>query len=196
MENTDKSLIDAHCQGNRTAFAEIVRRYGDGVLGFLIRMSGSREQAEDLFQETFKRVHEKAYTFRGERFKSWLFAIATRLAIDNLRRGRRLRLVSLSQNVDCDNGACEQLNAVAVAEGCYEPSEEAAMAEQKEQVRQAIETLPPRQRATLVLAYYQQLSYREAAEMLGCSVGTVKTQMSRVLRTLAQKLPDISGEVK
>jgi RNA polymerase sigma-70 factor (ECF subfamily) len=196
MENTDKSLIDAHCQGDGTAFAEIVRRYGQGVFGYLMRMSGSREQAEDLVQETFRRVHEKAHTFRGERFKSWLFAIATRAAIDNLRRHSRLRFVSLNRTVDCDDGACEQLNAVAVAEGCYEPSEEAAMAERKEQVRQAIKMLPARQRATLVLAYYQQLSYREVAEVLGCSIGTVKTQMSRALRTLAQRLPDISGEVK
>ena len=59
-----------------------------------------------------------------------------------------------------------------------------------------IEMLPARQRATLVLAYYQQLTYREVAEMLGCSIGAVKTQMSRALRTLAQKLPDISGEAK
>ncbi len=196
MNNTDRSLIDAHCQGDGTAFTEIVRRYGDSVLGFLIRMSGSREQAEDLFQETFKRVYEKAHTFRGERFKNWLFMIATRLAIDNLRRRRRLRLVSLNQTVDCDNGACEQLNTVAVTEGRYEPSEEAAMDEQKEQVRRAIEMLPARQRATLALAYYQQLSYREVAKVLGCSIGTVKTQMSRALRTLAQRLPDISGEVK
>jgi RNA polymerase sigma-70 factor (ECF subfamily) len=196
MSNTDRSLIDAHCQGDGTAFTEIVRRYGDSVLGYLMRMSGSREQAEDLFQETFKRVYEKAHTFRGERFKSWLFAIATRLAIDNLRRRSRLRLVSLNQTDDCDNGACERLNTVAVAEEGGEPSEEAAVAEQKEQVRQAISMLPARQRATLVLAYYQQLGYREVAEVLGCSVGTVKTQMSRALRTLAQRLPDISEEVK
>ena len=102
-----------------------------------MRMSGSREQAEDLFQETFKRVYEKAHTFRGTQFKSWLFTIATRVAIDNLRRRRRLRLVSLSQTVDCADGTCEQLNTVAATKGCYGPSEEAAMAEQKEQVRQA-----------------------------------------------------------
>jgi len=159
-------------------------------------MSGSREQADDLFQETFKRVHEKAHTFRGTQFKSWLFTIATRVAIDSLRRRGRLRLVSLSQNVDCADGTCELLNTVVMTEGCYGPSQEAVMAEQKEQVRQAIEMLPVRQRAALVLAYYQQLSYREVAEMLGCSIGAVKTQMSRALRTLAQKLPDISGEVK
>jgi RNA polymerase sigma-70 factor (ECF subfamily) len=196
MDNTDRSLIDAHCQGDGTAFTEIVRRYGQGVFGYLMRMSGSREQAEDLFQETFKRVHEKAHTFRGIQFKSWLFTIATRVAIDNLRRRRRLRLVSLSQTVDCADGTCEQLNTIATTKGCCGPSEEAAMAEQKEQVRQAIEMLPARQRATLVLAYYQQLTYREVAELLGCSIGSVKTQMSRALRTLAQRLPDISEEVK
>ena len=196
MDNTDRSLIDAHCRGDGLAFAELVRRYGGSVLGYLVRMSGSREQADDLFQETFKRVHEKAHTFRGTGFKSWLFTIATRVAIDNLRRRRRLRLVSLNQNVDCAEGTCEQLNTIAVTEGCNEPSQEAVMAEQKEQVRRAIEMLPARQRAALVLSYYQQLSYREVAEMLGCSIGAVKTQMSRALRTLAQRLPDVSGDFK
>ena len=76
---------------------------------------------------------------------------------------------------------------------CFEPSEAAIRSEQKEQVRQAVEELPNRQRATLVLAYYQQLSYSEVADVLGCSTGTVKVHMSRALRTLAQRLPDISG---
>jgi len=196
METTDKSLIDAHRQGDRTAFGELLRRYGDSVLGYLMRMSGNREQAEDLFQETFKRVHEKADTFRGTGFKSWLFTIATRVAIDALRRRRRLRVVSLNQRLDCTDGGDEQSGAVAVADSSYEPSQEAIRAEQTRQVRGAIELLPAKQRATLVLAYYQQLSYPEVAEVLGCSIGTVKTQMYRALRTLAQRLPDISGGEK
>ncbi len=196
MENTDRSLIDAHRQGDKTAFGELVRRYGDSVLGYLMRMTGSREQAEDLFQETFKRVHEKAHTLRGNHFKSWLFTIATNVAIDGMRRRRRLKVVSLNQKLDCADERCEELGAVAVADNRYEPSQEAIRAEQKEQVRQAIESLPANQRATLVLAYYQQLSYREVAEALGCSIGTVKAQMYRALKTLAQRLPDVSGEVK
>jgi len=196
MDNTDRSLIDAHCRGDRTAFGEIVRRYGDGIFGYLVRMTGSRHQADDLFQETFKRVHEKARTFRGGQFRSWLFTIATRIAIDSLRRRGRLRFVSLNQDIDCAEGNCELQPMAAVAESCSEPSDEAAKAEQKEQVRRAVELLPARQRAALVLAYYQQLSYSEVAEVLGCSVGTVKTQMSRALRTLAQRLPDISGDVE
>ena len=192
MDSTDKSLIDAHLQGGPTAFGELVRRYGDSVLGYLMRMSNNREQAEDLFQETFKRVHEKAYTFRGDHFKPWLFKIATRVAIDNLRRRSRLRVVSLNQKLDCADTEEQELGAVAVADDSYEPSDEAIKAEQAELVQQAIQSLPKRQRATLVLAYYQQLSYPEVATVLGCSIGTVKTQMYRALRKLAKRLPDIS----
>jgi RNA polymerase sigma-70 factor (ECF subfamily) len=191
MENTDKSLIDAHLKGDSTAFSELVRRYGDSVLGYLIRMSGNRQQAEDLFQETFKRVHEKAHTFRGSQFKSWLFTIATRVAIDGFRRHKQLRIVSLDQKLSCDGENCQELGAVAVVENGDDPSQEAIKAEQKEQVRQAIELLPEKQRTTLVLAYYQQLSYPEVAAVLGCTIGTVKKQMFRALKTLAQKLPDI-----
>ncbi len=191
MENTDKSLIEAHCQGDPTAFSELVRRYGDSILGYLMRMSGNHHQAEDLFQETFKRVHEKAHTFRGGKFKSWLFTIATHVAIDGMRRRRRMQVVSLNQRLDCTYQDREELSSVALADDSCEPSQEAAKAEQAEQVRDAIESLPARQRATLVLAYYQQLSYPKVAKVLGCSLGTVKTQMYRALRTLGQKLPDV-----
>jgi len=196
MENIDRSLIDAHLKGNATAFGEIVRRYGDSVLGYLTRMAGNRERAEDLFQETFKKVHEKAHTFRGGQFKSWLFKIATHVAIDGLRRRRRLKVVSLNQKLDCNNHNRKEFIAVAVANNSHNPSQEVMKTEQAEQVRQAIESLPEKQRATLILAYYQQLSYPEVAEVLGCSVGTVKTQMYRALRTLAKRLPDIGEGLK
>ena len=189
MENTDKSLIEAHCNGDPMAFSELVRRYGDGMFGYLMKMSKNRQEAEDLFQETFKRVHEKAHTFRGPQFKGWLFKIATRVTLDGLRRGKRTKTVSLNQQLDCDNPNSEQLGTVALADNSCNPSEQALKAEQTEQVRRAINLLPERQRATLVLAYYQQLSYPDVAEVLGCSVGTVKTQMFRALKTLAQKLP-------
>ena len=193
MENTDKSLIEAHCRGDSAAFGELVRRYGDGILGYLTKMSRNRHEAEDLFQETFKRVHEKAHTFRGSQFKNWLFTIATNAAIDGMRKGKRTQMVSLNQKLDCTEQDGEELSSVALADDSREPSQEAVKAEQIQQVRDAIMTLPSRQRATLVLAYYQQLSYTEVAKILGCSLGTVKTQMFRALKTLGQKLPDVQG---
>ncbi|OHB67675.1 MAG: hypothetical protein A2Y76_12960 [Planctomycetes bacterium RBG_13_60_9] len=192
MGSSDESLIAAHLTGDPTAFRELVRRYGDGVLGYLFRMTGSRDQAEDLFQETFKRVHEKAQTFRGGSFKSWLFTIAARVSIDNARRRKRTATVSLSQAIDCDEENPSPL-ANAVVDCGPDPAEEAVRQEQKEQVLRAIESLPVRQRATLVLAYYQHLSYQEVADTMGCSIGAVKTQMSRALAKLARKLPDSVG---
>ena len=196
MERTDKSLVEAHCQGNETAFTELVRRYGGIVLGYLVQMCGNREQAEDFFQETFKCVHEKAHTFRGTHLKPWLLTISTRVAINGLRKDKGLKVVSLNQQTDCTDKDCGESGAVAILDNSCNPLDEAVNAERKEQVRQAIGFLPTRQRATLILAYYQQLSYPEVATVLGCSVGTVKTQMYRALRTLAQKLPEFGGETK
>ena len=196
VQETDKNLLNAHCRGDPAAFGELVRRHGGSLLGYLMRMCANREQAEDFFQETFKRVHEKADTLRKDRFKSWLFSIATRVAIDGLRRRSRLKLVSLNQQFDCNDGGREPLSEIAVADSTHNPVEQAVKAEEARQVREAVASLPAKQRATLVLAYYQQLSYREVAEVLGCSIGTVKSQMFRALRTLAQRLPDISGEGK
>ncbi len=196
MERTGQSLIQAHCRGCPTAFAELVRRYGGSVLGHLVQVSGSREQAEDLFQETFKRVHQKAHTFRGPRLKPWLLSIATRVAINGLRKNRRTKLLSLDQETHFANGNCEHSGVVTIVDNSSNPLDEVVRAEQKQQVREAISFLPMRQRATLVLAYYQQLSYPEVAQAMGCSIGTVKTQMYRALRTLAKKLPEPGGETK
>lgn len=196
MENSDKSLIDAHLKGDSTAFGVLVRRYGDNLLSYLTRISGSKELAEDLFQETFKRVHEKAHTFRSSRFKSWLYKIATNVAIDCIRRISKVRVISLEQRADCDGENCNEPGAVAVADDSYEPSQEAIKTENKEKVRRAIELLPARQKATLVLVYYQQLNYPQVAEILGCSIGTVKTQMFRALKTLADRLPEISEGIE
>ncbi len=195
MDSTDESLIAAYCQGDKTAFGEIVRRYADSMLGYLTRMSRDREEAQDLFQETFRRVHEKAHTFAGGAFKNWLFTIATNVAIDGLRRRKRLRLVSLNQPVDCADSD-EEFGAAIAADNRCNPYDQAIKAEQAEKVKQAIELLPARQRATLILAYYQQLSYGQIAEALGCSIGTVRTQMFRALRKLADRLPDIGQGVE
>jgi RNA polymerase sigma-70 factor (ECF subfamily) len=189
MMNTDKSLIEAHCKGDQKAFGEIVNRYGDSVLGYLIKMTGDKEHAEDLFQETFKRVHEKSHTFKGTEFKSWLFKIATNVTYDGFRKKQRAEAKGFIANYSTENG--DDLVSTAAADNSYNPSVATVKAEQVEKVRQAVESLPDKQKAALVMAYYQQLSYREVALAMDCSIGTVKTQMYRALKTLAHKLPEV-----
>ncbi|MHC4759454.1 MAG: RNA polymerase sigma factor [Planctomycetota bacterium] len=190
---TDKELIEAHCDGDHEAFAELVHRHGGNVLGYLTKMCNDRDKAEDFFQETFKRVHEKAHTLQTRQFKSWLFKIATNVALDGFRKESRVRTISMNQNNNCQKRS-DEINEITFKDNSSEPSKEAVKSELREQVREAISKLPKHQRSTLILAYYQQLSYKEVAQAMNCSLGTVKTQMFRALRTLAQQLPVVAGE--
>ena len=183
VDSTERILIEGCARGDSGALGEIVRIYGGSLLGYLRKMCGSREQAEDLYQETFTKLYENASSIRGENLRPWLFTVATRLAINQLRRKKRIKFVSFGGTEDCDGAA-------AVADETNDPVGEAVKSERKEQVRGAIAGLPDRMRATLVMAYYQGMSYAEIAECMGCSVGTVKSQMFRALKILAEKLPE------
>lgn len=195
MKKSDKSLVQAHCKGDPNAFEELVRRHGSAILGYLIKMTGSIEQAEDMFQETFKIVHEKGHTLKGENFRSWVFTIATRVAVSDYRKAGRLQMASLNRTIDCNGDGCGELSAITAVDDSPGPVEMVFKAEQKQAVKSAIEQLPEQQRATLVLAYYQKLSYRQVAEVLDCSIGAVKTHMHRALKSLARTLPDAQGGI-
>jgi len=197
MKQSDEALMAAHLNGDSTAFEQLVRRHGGSLLGYLTRMSGNRDKAEDYFQETFKRVHHKGHTFReGSRFKPWLFAIATNVAISGLRKtSRKPKLVSLNIDNKCSGNGCPQ-QTMLIEDISNEPSQEAIKGEQKELVAKAVEKLPARQKAALIMSYYKGLTYKEVAKALGCSVGTIKTQMFRALRKLSVELETIRGGVK
>jgi RNA polymerase sigma-70 factor, ECF subfamily len=183
-DQTDEALMMACRQGDEAAMEMLVRRHADNLLGYLVRMTRNRAQAEDLFQETLIRVHRKADSFRPDgRFKPWLFSIATHLAVDSARSSRRQPRDDTAEVVN------------EIPDPRPDPSDDAARADRARLVRRAIDSLPPRQRATLVLAYFEGLNYPDVARALGCSVGTVKTQMSRALQQLARILPrpDLNG---
>lgn len=178
MEQTDELLMEAYRDGDASAFPLLVHRYQRLLYGYLMRMVNNRETAEDCFQETFLRVHRKAYAYRtGAPFKRWLYTIATHIALDRLRwLGRRPQTQPL-----------QDTDPVPVENG--DPAQDAARGERRQAVLSALNTLPPKQRAVLVLAYYQDHTYPEIAGILGCSTGTVKTHMSRALKTLSVRLP-------
>lgn len=183
---SDESLLARHRRGDAGAFETLVRRHASGLLGFLVRMTRDRSRAEDLFQETFLRVHTKADTFKPEqRFKAWLYAIAAHAAIDVRRRDARAPgFASFDAETDDRPALAEKLAAEMP-----HPAEKLSADERKNHVRAAVEQLPPRQRATVALAYFEGLTYPEVADALGCTVGTVKTQVSRAMQALARILP-------
>jgi len=189
MEPTDETLMEAYQQGDETALAQLVRRHSGPLLGYLTRMSSSPHLAEDLFQETFVRVHRKADTFRPDgKFKSWLYTIATHLAVDELRRRKRAPIML---SLEEQNGDHHPLSD-RLADTAAGPADCAASADLRARVRGALGVLTPGQRAILSLTYFEGFTYPEAARALGRSVGTIKKQMSRALRSLARALPDLA----
>ena len=198
MKQSDEALMAAHLNGDSTAFEELVRRHSGSLLGYLTHMSGNRDRAEDFFQDTFKRVHLKCHTFRTDgRFKPWLFAIATNVAISGLRKtSRRPKVVSLNVNSQCNGNGCTETQTIPITDMSNEPSQEVIKSEQKELVAKAVENLPARQKAALIMSYYKGLTYKEVANALGCSVGTIKTQIFRALQKLSVELETIRGGVK
>ena len=192
-ELSDEALMQSYAEGDQTAFADLVRRYGDRLLRYLVRLCRNREEAEDLFQEAFRKVHENADRFqqRGS-FKSWLYTIATNVALDGMRKKqRRPEMLSLNATTGKNAEQNTTLGEQVEDEKTRGPADSILLDEQKEQVRYAVEQLPEGQRVTLVLAYYQKLAYKEVAEIMNCSVGTVKSQMYRALRTLKTLLPEM-----
>ena len=183
------------CQsGSETALGELVRRYSTMLFGYLVRLCGSREDAQDVFQDTFLRVHTRAATFRqGAVFKPWLFTIATNTAYDCLRRRQRMAGTVLWS--DLDDATAKAAEPAAPAD-TTDPPRMLIRDEKKEQVQKAIGSLPLQQRTALVLAYYQDLHYREVAQIMGCSIGTVKTHMSRALHSLAYSLVSLREPCK
>ncbi|NQU20924.1 MAG: RNA polymerase sigma factor [Candidatus Nealsonbacteria bacterium] len=187
---TDEDLLLGYrSEGDRDSFDELVHRYERELFGYLRHYLGDADMAEDVFQQTFLQVHLKCEKFEpGRKVRPWLYAVATNQAIDMQRRNRRHRMVSLDRRAsgksDDDQGALiELLDAPDPG-----PDSKAESAEQREQVRRAIENLPEQAQQVVVLVYFQGMKYREAADVLSIPVGTVKSRLHAAIHKLSDTL--------
>lgn len=179
----DDELMARTAAGEEAAFRLLVDRWERDVLAFLVHMTGSRDDAEDLAQETFVRVFRQAGSYRAEgRFRSWLLRIAGNLARSRHRRRRILKWLPL------DLERHDVAAATPPADRDLEAEQEAAA------VRAAIARLPERQRQALVLHRFQGLRYVEVAEAMGTSLAGVESLIQRALAGLRADLAR-GGEV-
>lgn len=165
------------------AFESLVHRYEQELFSYLRRYCGNAEMAEDVFQATFLQVYLKKENFEdGRRFRPWLYTIATNQAIDAQRRNRRHRMVSIDQraNGDDDVGALVEM----LAGRDQTADDQMADEESREWVRSAVADLPESLKSTVLLVYHQGMKYREAADVLGIPVGTVKSRLHAALLKL------------
>jgi RNA polymerase sigma-70 factor (ECF subfamily) len=185
---SDEELIRRVQQDDETAFETLVHRYEHELYGYLRRYLGDAEMAEDVFQATFLRVHQKSGQFVvGHRFRPWLYAIATNQAIDARRRNHRHRMASLDRRSD-DRAETGSL-AETIAARDRTSVEMMQEAETAALVLAAVAALPDPLRSTLDLVYRQGLKHREAASRLGIPVGTVKSRINTALHRLHALAP-------
>jgi RNA polymerase sigma-70 factor, ECF subfamily len=181
---SDEELIGRVRSGDdAAAFESLVHRYERELFSYLRRYLGSAEMAEDVFQATFLQVHLKRENFEdGRRFRPWLYTIATNQAIDAQRRNRRHRMVSLDHRTGGDDDVG---SLVEMLSGRGQTADQKLEDEEaKTWVRSAVEELPDPLKSALILVYNQGMKYREAADVLGIPVGTVKSRLHAALLKL------------
>ncbi len=185
-DDSDEALLARFCAGEVSAYGDLLRRFQGEIFSYLKRYLGQDALADDVFQNTFIQVYQKAGQFEpGRKVKPWLYAIATHQAIDMLRRQNRRPAVSLEQ-LTSDDDALNWSDTLTSAE--VNPLEGLELAERREKVREAMESLPEHLRLTIILAYYQGLKYKDIADIMMIPVGTVKSRLHAAMQKLQETL--------
>lgn len=186
-QTSDEELISRYRDDGRAEdFNELVRRYERELFRYLVRYLGDSSLAEDVFQNTFLQVHLKRDLYEeGRPFRPWLYSIATHQAVDSLRKAGRHPTLSLDQASGGGSGEADSgpLVDLLVGKGVG-PLAELQEQERADWVRKSIEKLPEALKQTLILAYHQDLKYREIADLLKIPVGTVKSRLHAALARL------------
>ncbi|MFM7230687.1 MAG: RNA polymerase sigma factor [bacterium] len=180
----DAELVRRSLSGDPRACRDLVRRYQRPVYSVIARMVRRAEDAEDLTQETFVKAFRALDRFDTERpFAAWILTIASRLAIDHLRR-RRVPTVSMTVT---DPGSGEERTMDVVDEG-LRPDEVVVHAEEESRAGALIAGLPDHYRIVVLMRHQQDLSYEEIAEALHMPLGTVKARIHRARALLKERL--------
>ncbi len=189
MARTDVQLMLDVKAGDEQSFALLLHRYRTPLVNFLYRMVRNREQAEDLAQEVFIRVYRaRADYVPSAKFTTWLFRIATNLALNSVRDTRHQRMeVSLDAPVTVDSEEGDE-RPLDVAEKNPNIEEHLVQEAQRDMIRHAIDKLPEKQRAAVLLHKYQDLDYGEISKILSCSESALKSLLFRAYETLRVEL--------
>ena len=183
---SDQELLRAHVDGDPDAFGELFARHRDRLWAVALRTMGNPDDAADGLQDGMVAAFRRAGSFRGEAaVTTWLHRVVVNACLDRLRAAKIRRFDALPDDVD-DRGT-----VVATAALDDRPDEAAEAAERRRRVLDALATLPPEQRAALVLVDMEGYPVAEVAEMLGCAEGTVKSRCSRGRTRLAGLLGDL-----
>ncbi|MCD9025689.1 RNA polymerase sigma factor SigW [Cohnella silvisoli] len=184
MKPLETRLARLALKGDQRAFAEIVDLYKDKLYHLAYRMTGNRQEAEDVVQEAFLRVYKNLDRYdENQKFSTWIYRIATNLSIDRLRKRRAI------YSLDAESSDHEGLDGYAMLPSDDRtPESELLLSETQRLIHEAIATLPVKYKSVMILRYLQDLSLQEISDVLDMPVTTVKTRVHRGREFLRKKL--------
>jgi len=184
--DSDLELMLRVSRGDTDSFGVLLNRHRGPLLSYFVRMVRDRALAEDLAQEAFLRVYQARERYQPEaRFTTWLYRIATNLAL-NAIRDRRSDPVVLDTAAEADGEFASALDRAADKRPTME--ERLAESDRQRLIREAIEALPEKQRAAVILHKYQDVDYRQIASILKVSESAVKSLLFRAYESLRVRL--------
>lgn len=176
MSTEEQHWLDQARAGDQEAFGLLVQAYQRPIFALTYRMLGQTIEAEDAAQEVFLRAYTRLHQYNPQhKFSTWLFSIANHHCIDRLRKKRRVQVVGLD----------ESPAVFSLASETPQPEERALAAEQEDEMHALVNQLEADYRTPLVLRYWNDCSYQEIADIMGISVGAVKSRLFRARKKLA-----------
>jgi len=182
------ALVNAGKNGDVTAFSQLYALYGKKILNYIFRLTGSREEAEDLMQDTFVLAFRNLHSLKeNAKFQSWLFRIAQNNVFQKYR-GKMPQIESI------DAEGSENPVVAELASGSKGPEETILSDELERVVQRVISELPEKYRQVFVLSAIQKLSYQEISEIVGRSLASVKSDIHRARVEVRDKIKEYLGD--
>ncbi len=189
-DDSDVDLLHAHVGGDTEAFGVLFARHRDRLWAVALRTMGNPEDAADGLQDGLVAAYRRAASFRGEAaVTTWLHRVVVNACLDRLRAARSRRADPLPDDLaEYERRGALATDPAARTAEATDPAEAAVAGDRRRAVLAALATLPPDQRAALVLVDMEGYPVSEAAAILGCAAGTVKSRCSRGRSRLARLL--------
>ncbi len=188
MDNV--ALIRAAQRGDDDAFERLVAAHDEAVLRLALNLLRSPEDARDVYQEAFLRVHRNIHRFRFDcSFHTWLYRIVTNLCLDHLRKRKVRREESTS--IDTDDGPRDRMEAVAEFRAENDPQRKLLSSEIGNRIQQVLDELTPRERLVFELRHYQGMRLRAIGNTLGTSEEAAKNCLFRATQKMRGALGDL-----
>ena len=187
MDNTasNEDLMIKTSKGDEDAFEALALRHQTSVLNLIYRFIGDRTKAQDLAQEVFLRVWQAAENYEPKaKFTTWIYRITVNLCLNELKSARRKRWFSFHRTDEDSEKSIEE----TFSDGSPTAEDLLLAKERSRQISDALHSLPDNQRMALVLKRYDDLSYQEIAQIIGCSVSAVESLLVRAKRNLQEKM--------